>query len=354
MTKLTDPRGKITVYTYETGGCSSCGTGGGGRLKTITDHDNNVTEFFYDEHGNRTKVIDALGRETDYAYDARNRLESVTSPSGSSNVMSYQYTKLGRMKKSISFEGEKTEYLYDWAGRVTKVTKAGISNEFIYTGLQLTKVKDGLGHEWNYAYDSNKRLSTLTDPVGKITKYFYDAQGRMTKVGAGSTGAFDPTEYLYDATTGKLQFAKYTAGANDNFAGYVYDGAGKLTKLRDWIDWTDGLQYAYDDAGKLTTLSDYDGDNLAYVYDAAGNVTAMTDYHNNTTSYTYTNLNQLDTITAPGSKVWDYTYNALGQPTQYTHPNGMTTAYTYDTRNRMTKIEHKDGNIPLDPPSKGD
>ena len=192
-----DVRRQITTYTYETGGCSSCGTRGGGRLTMIKDHDNNETEFRYDEHGNRTKVIDALNRETDFAYDSRNRLITVTSPSGSSNVMTYQYNVIGRMIKSISFEGEETAYEYDFLGRTKKVTKAGIANEFIYTGMQLTKVKDGLNHEWTYAYDSAKRLSTLNnipldppskgDKIGKVTKYFYDSQGRMTKVGAGST-----------------------------------------------------------------------------------------------------------------------------------------------------------------------
>ena len=303
MTRLVDPRGKETLYTYETGGCSSCGSGGGGQLLTIEDHDGNVTAFEYDEHGNRTKVTDALNRETDFAYDSRNRLITVTSPSGSSNVMTYEYNRPGRMIKSTSFEGEETTYEYDHMGRTTKVTRASISNWFTYTGGLLTKVKDGLNHEWTYAYDSSKRLTTLTDPVGKITKYFYDSQGRMTKVGAGSSGTFDPTEYVYSGTTGQLTKTKYTAGANVDEAIYVYDANGQLTVLGDWIDTTNGLQYSYDDAGRLTALHDYDSDDLTYVCGDAGNVTPMTDDH----SYTM--------------------------------------AYTYDSRNRMTKIEHKDGAV---------
>ncbi len=167
-------------------------------------------------------------------------------PSGSSNWMTYEYNRPGRMIKTVGFEGDETTYEYDLRGRVTKVTKAGISNQFKYNGWgPLIKVKDGLNHEWNYEYDSALRLTKLTDPVGKVTKYTYDSQGRMTKVGAGSTGAFDPTEYVYSGTSGKLTQVKYTAGSNVDTANYTYDGDGQLTKLADWIDGTNGLQYDY-------------------------------------------------------------------------------------------------------------
>ncbi len=158
---------------------------------------------------------------------------------------------------------------------------------------QMTKVIDGNSHEWVYAYDTALRLTSITDPVSKYVKYFYNTYGQLTKVGAGSSGTFDPTEYEYSATTGLMTKVKYWTGANHYDADYFYDGLGRVTKLTDWISTgmspaSDGLRYGYDGGGRLTSITDYDDSVLTYEYDAAGNVTLMTDYHDNETEYTYT------------------------------------------------------------------
>ena len=77
---------------------------------------------------------------------------------------------------------------------------------------------------------------------------------QLTGAGGGPSrqdppGATDPTESFYHGTTGQLTKVRYTAGAGTNDAVYAYNGNGQLTKLTDWIDGTNGLQYAYDTAG---------------------------------------------------------------------------------------------------------
>ncbi len=66
-------------------------------------------------------MMDALDRETDYAYDEMNQLTQVTSPSGSGNIMSYAYDLLGRLLTLTDFEGKQTSYAYDFRGRMTGV-----------------------------------------------------------------------------------------------------------------------------------------------------------------------------------------------------------------------------------------
>ena len=46
-----------------------------------------------------------------------------------------------------------------------------------------------------------------------------------------SASTFDPTEYIYSGTTGQFLQTKYTAGANEDTAGYVYDANGQLTEI---------------------------------------------------------------------------------------------------------------------------
>ncbi|GMV95134.1 MAG: hypothetical protein AMXMBFR82_49120 [Candidatus Hydrogenedentota bacterium] len=348
VTSVTDPRSKTTEYEYATGGCSGCG-GSFGLLTKVIDPLDEETTMAYDTNGNLTKVTDALGVVTDYFYDAMNRLTKVQTPAPSGPYMTLAYDKQGQVVSRTDFEGVTTTYEYDHRQRLTKSTDPidDVTVAYASDGL-LDSVTDGLSHSTVYDYDGAFRLTSITDAASKVVKYFYDTSGRMTKVGAGSTGTFDPTEYFFDATTGLMTKVRYTSDTSTFDANYFYDSLARVTKITDWIDGTNGLRYGYDDAGRLTSITDYDNSTLTYAYDAAGNVTSMTDYHGNTTTYTYTDRNELSTLTAPGSKTWTFHYNDIGQPTYYDIPNGMTTNYGYDSRNRLTTIEHKDGTTVLD------
>lgn len=347
VTKITDPRSKSTYYYYATSGCGSCG--GGGRLTKVKDPLNYETLLYYDANGNMTKATDALTRSVSYEYDYIGRMTKIVWPTGGADYASFIYDELNHLVTKRDFEANSTTYEYNFRGRMTRAVDSVDDVTLAYTSTgNLSTVTDGLGHAWTYAYDSGLRLTSITDPVTKFVKYFYNTAGRLTKVGAGSAGTFDPTEYAYSSTTGLMTAVSFTAGANVDTANYYYDSGARLTKLTDWIDAVDGLRYGYDDADRLTRITDYDDSNLTYAYDTAGNVTSLTDYHGSVTSYTYTDRNELSTLTAPGSEVWTFHYNAIEQPTYSDLPNGMTTNYTYDTKNQLTAIEHKDGTTVLD------
>ena len=342
-TKVTDPNNHSTQYVYSGSGCGTCGSMG--NLIQLIDAENNTTDFEYDENDNRVKATDPMAIATDFVYDAQNRQTKTIFPSGSTNETTTTYNKLSQVASVQDPNSNVSSYTYDHMGRHTQITDpvSSVTNTYDSFG-NLATVKDGNNHTWTYAYDQYNRLESVTDPISRVTVYTYDLLGRTTKVGADALGDFDPTEYIYDTTTGLLDEVKFTSGVDVKSATYGYDGAGRLTQILDWIDNVNGIQYAYDDSGRLTSLTDYDGTVLSYTYDGAGNVLSMNDYHGNVTSYTYTSRDSLDTLTAPGGKVWDWTYNANQRPTQYTHPNGMLTEYAYDLSDgALTNIDHKDG-----------
>ena len=340
MTQMTDPRGKISTYEYGDVSCTSCG--GGGQLIKVTDALSHEMEWVYDADGLLETSIDAAGVETDYAYDDMDRVTVVTYPAGGTVTSTMAYDKQGRVASRTGFGGNTTSYVYDHMGRTVTVTDAVGDVDYAYNSLGLlVSVTDSLGHATANTYDTAYRLSKVTDAVGKETHYAYDAYGRKSSVGAGTSGTVDPTAYTYNSTTGQVTAVAY--GSSTYTANYTYDGAARLVKLTDWIDGTDGLRYAYDNVGRLTTLTDYDDSTLTYTYDAAGNVLTMVDYHGNTTTYTYNDIGQLATLTAPGSKVWSYTYGTGGRLTQVDIPNGMHTAYGYDAQGRQTSIHHMNG-----------
>lgn len=132
------------------------------------------------------------------------------------------------------FEGKTTTYAYDHVGRRIQETYPGSLGSVTYaydSARNLSTVTDALSHVTDYDYDSNQRLTAVNFHHGKTTKYFYDTYGRMTKVGAGSLGTTDPTEYFYSGTTGLLTKVGYTSGANTVYANYAYAALDRLTKL---------------------------------------------------------------------------------------------------------------------------
>jgi RHS repeat-associated protein len=254
---------------------------------------------------------------------------------------------LGLVTKVTDPKGTVRTFEYDYMGRQTKVTDpiGSTTTQYDDDGM-MTKVIDGGGREWVYAYDLLlKRLTKVTDPNSKVTKYDYDYSGQVTKVGAGSLGNIEPTTYAYSSTTGQLTSVTYGAGGTVT---YYYDTTGRLSRFDDvWSALGGGgpaKLYNYDDAGRLTAHTSY-GDDLDYAFDSAGNVTDMVDYFGNATAYTYTDRSRVSTITAPGNRVWTYHYDAVGRVDDYTHGNGMWTDYQYDTDGRLTKIAHRDGAV---------
>ncbi len=208
------------------------------------------------------------------------------------------YDLFGRMTSRTDVDGATVSMEYDHMDQVTKVSDAVGDIEYAYNADNMTtKVTDAEGRETSYAYDHLYRLTQVSDQAGKHQWYTYDNAGRVTDVAAGSTGTVDPFEAFFDTTTGQLSKMRYTnIGSKD--VDYYYDSVGRMTQVDDWFyDWTDangndGQFFEYDGAGRLTRLRDHDDDPsgtrkcLDYAYDALGRTTSMTDYDGYSTSYT--------------------------------------------------------------------
>src|SRR5262249_55683990 len=54
---------------------------------------------------------------------------------------------------------------------------AGNRTTAVYTGSQLTALTDAFGGRVDFAYNAQGRISQITDPVGRVTTFTYDASG---------------------------------------------------------------------------------------------------------------------------------------------------------------------------------
>src|SRR5690606_1994461 len=87
-----------------------------------------------------------------------------------------------------------------------------------YDARGLTEsVTDHTGRDWRYEYDENANLVAVTDPVGGVTRYEYQA---VTPENEGFTyyqltRIVDPTDVVVtEVTYSGTRVASYTSGAN--------------------------------------------------------------------------------------------------------------------------------------------
>ncbi|MEX2497984.1 MAG: hypothetical protein WD397_03800 [Wenzhouxiangellaceae bacterium] len=176
------------------------------------------------------------------AYDALNRLKTVTFPEPGEDI-TYTYDACkngtGRICRIVDESGT-LEYEYDGFGNITRTMRTELGVEYI-TG---------------YEYDLEDRITAIVYPSGRRAEYDRDILGRVTEVRAEVAGQMQPilTDIQYRAD-GQIVAATFGNGLVE---GREYDLQRRLTH-----------QILVDGAGLIV-------DERNYTNDPAGNITART------------------------------------------------------------------------------
>lgn len=225
-----------------------------------------TTSYERDNLGRLTKVTDPEGHETGYSYDGVGNRTGISYPDGS--TVSYAFDKNNRIKKITEGEEVLAQYTYDAAGRLTGLSKAdGIKRNAVFNANGLpTKLTYEAGEtslaEEVFAYDNLGRITSANrtgsaEGIGRSAEYVYDALGRITSYMVNGETL---ENYLYDIRGNRLA----TVLNGNERTSYQYDEANRLTSLIE-----NGLTYGfeYDKCGNL--ISERRGDALIrqYVYD---------------------------------------------------------------------------------------
>lgn len=222
-----------------------------GEVTRITDPNGNATTFSYDLNGDLTSVTDGVGNTTTYAYDGIGRLTSQVSPKGnvsggnpSASTTTYALDAYGDVTSVTDPLGHQTSYTYDPDGNLLTVRDArqNLTTSSYNADNELTGTARADNTAWGFAYDNDGNLLAQTDGLNRTTTYTYDALGRMVA----------QTDPLNRKTS------------------YGYDAAGNLSSLVDAMGRT--KSFSYDVANQLTGISYSDGTtpNVSYTYTADG------------------------------------------------------------------------------------
>jgi RHS repeat-associated protein len=262
------PNGVITRYSYKNEG----------RLHQITHarrtstHQGGVTEetlesftYDYDGNGNITKITEADGCYTDYAYDEWNRLTDEhrrTEESGTIYRNQFAYDDVGNILARTSTIGEQapqtTEYEYDGYNKLTGITRPDATTEAL-------------------SYDGNGQLTNRTKSTGEATEYQWNTRGFLEKV-ILPTG--EQVEYQYDGAN-RLIGRKSSEG-KDSFVQAGWSIVSEADELKRKTYYTglssknsqDEFKYFhYNHRGDTVLVTDKNGEVVGkFDYEAYGNV----------------------------------------------------------------------------------
>lgn len=204
----------------------------------------------------------------------------------------------GELYSETTRTGMVRKFLFDYRNRMIQINETPVDN----IGPNRFKL--------NLDYDDSDRIVAMTDPLGKVTRYAYDAKGNLASV-THPDGSI--RQYLYE----DARFPNTLTGAKDEsgslIATWTYDAKARV------------ISVTHPDTKRNTTLS----------YASSGSTTLSNMYGTSTFNFSFPDAWRPVSIVTPDgtvSRQWD----TAGNLTQRTTPEGNT-QYTWDSANRPTK-----------------
>ncbi|RQY32502.1 LysM peptidoglycan-binding domain-containing protein [Burkholderia stagnalis] len=274
-----------------------------GRLRMVTDEDGRITNYLYNEVGQRTATIGPDGTVTEYQYGSKQDSTIRTLTYATRLNAAQLATLVGASGKPVERTPSGQAASLDSLGlRPSTTEQDRVSwNGYLPPPNQLTRVEiDADEDVTRFDYDPQGRLLTQTvysnrasvelraqtlgatpdggqalnlpaaDPQqDRTTRYFYDRDGLLR----GSVDAQGYlTEHHYNGAGERIETVRYAdpvdaaQAANGTFAEMI-----PVAGVRD-----SHLRYAYNARGLLSVEIDAEGYVTRYRYDAAGNVIERT------------------------------------------------------------------------------
>lgn len=372
-----DRYGNTVLYSYN-----------GGLLTQVISPNGRSVNFTYNGQNLISGETDSIGRTVNYEYVHRSApaegyaLTKVTYPDATWEA--YTYDALTWNIKSIRDRDGATSVSNEFDdlthSRVVKQTFAdGSTMQFDYEiengKVNATTVTDANGHKERTEFDSvslypvrvtraygttlaqtslfardpSGLLRSITDSIGRVTKFSFDSRGNMTSVSRMSGTSEETTislDYLVDdnqvtsitdalGNKTRLDYLRGCLSAVTNPEGEVTEftcnSSGQLASVTDALGHTRRFKYR---SGDLISETDPIGRETRFTTDPIGRRVSATRPDGVAITTTYdTNNNVISSVDLLG-RATDLSYDGNGNLITVTLPNGSTTHYEYDGMNR--------------------
>jgi len=354
----TDAAGQTTVFSYNSRG----------QLLSVTNAKNEVVSFTYDANGYLLAVDGPLPGPQDrslFTYDPMGRLRTVTDPE--SYTLIFDYDVFDRLLKVTFPDATWREITYDRLGPSVVRDRLGRETRYTYNSVrQLASVEDALGRVTRFDWCKCGDLDSVIDALGRATTWHRDIQGRVIakEYADGSKVSFE-----YEKTTSRLrqirdeqnQLTQFTYNLDDSLAEkryvdaihptptvrFIYDADyPRVLSMQDGNGMTAFSYHPVPSAGAVR-LASIDGpwanDTITFSYDELGRVISRA-INNVAIRHRFDSAGRLQQITN-NLGVFDLTWEAGSRRLSgMRYPNGQATEYAYHPNARdplLQRITHR-------------
>ena len=382
------------VTTYTICEAASCTVGSNtyrqGDVEAMTDPDAKTWRYGYDAYGDRTSATDPLGDTNSSNYNADGWLLSTVAPKGNvtacgcasqytttysyivpattttdefgdvqtitdplGHVTTYGYDANRNKTLVKDANGNVTTYGYDFDNEETHIVRPGAPSTTLTTDYNpdgtILDQKDGKGNAiQNYTYDPLAHVRTITDALGHVTTYFYDAVGNeLAKQDPGGNCIFTPlsgcTIMAYNADN-ELTSITYTDHLTPNVTNITYDADGQRTGM---TDGTGTSSWTWDSLHRMTSYTNGAGAKSRYGYDIKGQETSILYPDGLLVTRGFDDAGRMSSVTVWISlgytMTFAYGFNSNLTKTTLPSGTGIVDTDTYDNADNLTKISDKKG-----------
>lgn len=343
-----------------------------GRPTRYTSPNGHITEFAYEERGDLSTITELLpsGSRTTRFTNSNKRVTSITYPNGSVRKFVYDGPRLYAVGNALDeFETREIDidpsiqrvFSYRHLPPVTGVRSSVVpSGQFLTTVTldsvgRVRQVLGNAGQAVTFAYENNGNLQKRTDSANRSTQWAYDAHDRVVSITAADDGVtryeYDARGFLWRVVDPRGVDTSYRRNAfgevveetspNSGTATYQRDLAGRVVH----IGRTDQRQ-VYQVWDKLDRLRSRTSSDIteAYLYDSGvngvGRLTSIQDA-SGSTQFTYQadgRLVEQRTTVLGVSMIDAWQYDAAGRLLTRSYPNGFVISYSYDAIGRLSGV----------------
>ncbi len=348
----------------------------------------------YDAHGRVRQTEDGLGAQSDYSYDAADRVATTTGPlpkvggtrpitqvtytltgqqdtvtDTAGGTVSYTYWPTGTVKTVTGNRAYPISYTYTAQGRMSSMTTATGTTNWMYvpTSGLLWKKLDAATKGPVYTYTNGGRLLTSTNARGAVTTYGYTNAGEVLSITYNDNLTPGVTNVVYNrlgqrvsstsggltqalglTTWGQLTGETYTGGSLNGLGiAHSYDTLKRRNGIAAVLGSTTltAQGFGYDNASRLKTVTG-NGETAIYGYDPNADLLISVSLQDSgvlrmTSQRHYDLAGRLDsvkTLNAANAEMFkaDYGYNSLDQRTGVTREDGAKWAWGYNDRGEVT------------------